>query len=178
MLSQSAAGLQNSINKVSNYYTSLGLELNTKKTKVMIFTKSRKVLQGYSFQLAGASLEITDCYHYLGVKILPSGRFSLAADELCVKARKAWFGISNTIYKDKRMPVARTFQLIDTLVSRVALYAFEFWFPLNLSKKSLKTKQNLLTSWESLNCEAINQFCCSTLQSVHKRSAGWQCLET
>ena len=171
VVSESAVGLQNSITRVSDFYSSLGLQLNIKKTKVMIFNKSGKVLKGYYFQLAGVPLEITESYQYLGVKIRPSGSFSFAADELCAKARKAWFAISNIIYKDKRMPVPRAFQLFDALVSPVALYACEFWFPLNLTKKSLKTKQNLLASWEGLKCETVNQQCSRILLSVHKKAS-------
>ena len=137
----------------------------------MIFTKSGKVLTGYKFILAGQQLDITDCYQYLGVKIRPSGSFSFAADELCAKARRAWFGISNIVYKDKRMPVKRAFQLFDSLVTPVALYGCELWFPLNLPQKSLKTKPNLMASWKSFKCETINQQCCRILLSVHKKAS-------
>ena len=171
VLSESDVGLQNSIDRVNNFYSSLGLEMNIKKTKVMIFNKSGKVLAGYNFSLARVILEITDCYQYLGIKIRPSGTFSFAAEELCSKARRAWFGISNIIYKDKRMPVARAFQLFDSLVTPVALYACELWYPLNLSQKSFKSKPNLLSSWESFKCETVNQLCSRILLSVHKKAS-------
>ena len=97
VVSQSANGLQNSINKVSDFYASLGLKLNIKKTKIMIFNVSGKLLTGYKFTLAGSELEVTDCYQYLGIKIRPSGSFTFAAEELCAKARKAWYSISSII---------------------------------------------------------------------------------
>ena len=93
----------------------------------MIFNKSGKVLTNFHFHLDGNELEITDNYQYLGVKVRPSGTFTFAADELCSKARKAWFSLSSLVYKDKRMPVSRAFKLFDSLVSPVALYACEFW---------------------------------------------------
>ena len=98
--SQSAEGLQCAIDKVHSFYSSIGLQLNTKKTKILIFNKAGRVLTNHCFTLSGVQLEITDCYQYLGIKLRPSGSLTLAADELCAKARKAWFSISNLIYKD------------------------------------------------------------------------------
>ena len=73
--------------------------------------------------MAGIELEVSDSYQYLGLKLRPSGSITAAAEELSAKARRAWFSISSVIYKDKRMPVDRAFQLFDSLVSPVALYA-------------------------------------------------------
>ena len=125
-VSQSAEGLQNVIDKVYSFYTSLGLQLNSKKTKVIIFNKSGKVLNSHKFFLAGAPIEVAESYQYLGVRLRPSGSFTEASAELCSKARRAWFSVSNIIYKDKRIPVNRAFQLFD---SPIALYGSELWFP-------------------------------------------------
>ena len=171
VFSQSAEGLQSAIDKVSAFYASLGLQINKTKTKIIIFNKSGKVLKDYSFFLADARLEIADSYQYLGVRLRPSGSLTLAAAELCSKARKAWFSISNVLYKDKRMPVSRAFQLFDSLVSPVALYACEFWFPNVLPKKSFGDKTNLLSVFDSFKAETINQLLCKLLLSVHKKAS-------
>ena len=169
--SQSAEGLQCAIDKVQCFYSSIGLQLNTKKTKIMIFNKAGRVLTNHCFMLSGVKIEVTDCYQYLGIKLRPSGSLTLAADELCAKARRAWFSISNLVYKDKRMPVSRAFQLFDSLVSSVALYACEFWLPHVLPKKCFTTKTKLLSAWEGLKCETLNQQCCRILLSVHKKTS-------
>ena len=91
-----------SLNKVSVFYSSLGLQLNTKKTKILIFNKAGRVLRGYSFKLASIELELSDSYQYLGLKLRPSGSITAAAEELSAKARRAWFSISCVIYKDKK----------------------------------------------------------------------------
>ena len=169
--SQSAAGLQIAIDKVAIFYSFLGLQLNVKKTKILIFNKAGRVLQDHKFFLAGSQLEVADCYQYLGIKLRPSGSLSFAAEELSKKARKAWYSISNVIYKDKRMSVTRAFQLFDSLVSPVALYGCEFWLPHVLTNKSFNGQANLLSSWESLKCETINQQCSRMLLSVHKKAS-------
>jgi len=42
--------------------------------------------------------------------------------ELHDKAQRAWFGISHTIFKNKRMEPNKIFALFDSLVTPVALY--------------------------------------------------------
>ena len=170
VFSQSAAGLQSAIDKVSSYYASLGLQINKSKTKILIFNKSGKVFKDLRFFLDNIQLEVAESYQYLGVRLRPSGSLTLAAAELCSKARKAWFSISNVLYKDKRMPVSRALQLFDCLVSPVALYACEFWFPNVLPKKAFGDKTNLLSVFDSFKAETINQSACKLLLSVHKKA--------
>ena len=69
------------------------------------------------------------------------------------------------------MPVSRAFQLFDSLVSSVALYGCEFWFPHVLAKKCFTNKTKLLSSWEGLKCETINQQCGRVLLSVHRKTS-------
>ena len=83
-------------------------------------------------------MEITDEYQYLGVKLKPFGSFSLAVQELNDKASRAWFGISNIIFKNKRMKVDWIFGLFDSpLVKPVAMYASPLWLPLIIPNKRL-----------------------------------------
>ena len=114
---------------------------------------------------------MADCHQYLGIKLRPSGSLSFAEEELSKKTRKTWYSISNVIYKDKRMSVTRAFQLFDSLVSPVALYGCEFWFPHVLANKSFNGQEDLLSTWESLKCETINQQCSQILLSVHRKAS-------
>ena len=77
LISESAEGLQNCINKMSTFYENLDLKVNIKKTKVIIFNR-RGVTLGNKFEffLNGERLAVTDCYQYLGLKIRPSGTCS------------------------------------------------------------------------------------------------------
>jgi len=171
VFSQSAEGLQSAIDKVSAFYASLGLKINKSKTKILIFNKSGRVLNNYRFLLSGDQLEVADSYQYLGVRLRPSGSLTLAVAELCNKARKAWFSISNILYQDKRMPVSRALQLFDCLVTPVALYACEFWLPSVLPKKAFGDKTQLLSAFDSFKAETINQMLCKLVLSVHKKAS-------
>ena len=151
LFSQTAEGLQNSINKTKNFYDSLGLKINEKKTKIMVFNKTGLTLRkNNNFLLDGKPLEVTDQYQYLGLKIRPSGSMNFAVDELNVKANKAWFSISKVLYRHKRMEIKKSLQIFDSLVTPVATYGCEFWLPHCVPAKSFKSSDNFLGSLSKL----------------------------
>ena len=147
ILSLSERGLQNAINKMGDFYSSLGLEVNIKKTKVIVFNKSGKLLKNINCYIFGKQIEVVKEYQYLGIKFCPGGSMTLAVEELAWKANKAWFSISSILYKNKRMSVDRAFKIFDSLVTPVALYACEFWLPHILPKKCFESEDNLLNFW-------------------------------
>ena len=68
--------MQNAINKTHEFYKSIGLEVNEKKAKVMIFnSQGRKLanLPEHIFYIGMAVIDVVDAYQYLGIKIKPSG---------------------------------------------------------------------------------------------------------
>ena len=101
-------------------------------------------------------IKVVDRYPYLGINLKPSGSMQYAVSELTDKASRAWYAISNVLYKHKRLPVSRAFQLFDSLIKPIALYGCEFWIPNILPKKSLDSKDALLKFWENLPCEILN----------------------
>merc|ERR1712243_530876 len=91
--------------------------------------------------------------------------------ELHDKVSRAWFGISNIVAKNKRMDVDKIFNIFDSLVSPVALYGCEFWLPLVIPKKCFSNKNNLLSFWEDMVCEKINQKCERLTLSVNNKTS-------
>ena len=78
LCSKTANGLQQCINKMDNFYDSLGLKINIKKTKVIVFNKrGLKMDRNFEFLLNGKIIEITDQYQYLGLKLKPSGSLAV-----------------------------------------------------------------------------------------------------
>ena len=172
LVSTTAKGLQQSITRMHQFYKSMGLEVNIKKTKVMILNKrGRKLDNLFNFKLDGKNLEITNEYQYLGLKLKPSGSFTLAVQELNDKASRAWFGISNVIFKNKRMQIDRIFALFDSLITPVATYGSPFWLPYNIPVKSQETRDGLIDFWEKNKCEIIHQKCARIALSVNKNTS-------
>jgi hypothetical protein len=101
LISESANGLQNCLNKLSDYCETWNLCINIDKTKVMIFNKSGKVIRKNIFRYNDYVLEITNEYKYLGILFKPLGSFTKATELLCKKAKKALFCIYKTLNSDK-----------------------------------------------------------------------------
>ena len=172
LMSQTPSGLQKSIDKMKYFYDSMGLEVNIKKTKVMIMNKrGRKLDNLYQFKLNGKTIEIVDQYQYLGLKLRPSGSMALAVQELHDKASRAWFGISNVIYRNKRMEVDKIFGIFNSLVTPVATYGSPFWLPLTIPKKYLENEKQIMDYWESFKSELLQQKCARVVLSVHKKTS-------
>ena len=171
ILSRSAGGLQTAIDKTFSFYQNLGLELNTTKTKVLIFNNRGLKLNNYQFTAGSSNIEVVDNYQYLGIKLKASGSLQLAVDELFDKANRAWFSISNILYQNKKLAVKKAFKLFDCLIRPILLYACEFWLPFVLQKKAFQNKNNLLKGWENIGGEVLNQKMCRMQLSVHKRAS-------
>ena len=172
MVSETAAGLQNCIDKMHSFYTDLGLEINIKKTKVIIFNKRGTTLEKkFNFCLNGAKLIITDQYQYLGIKLRPSGSLKLSTEELHDKASRAWFGISNTIFKNKRMESDKVFGIFDSLITPIATYASTFWLPFIISKAGFNSIEKLMDTWGIIKAETLNQKCARMFLSVHSKAS-------
>ena len=119
VFSKSAAGLQNTIDRISQHFNLLGLSVNETKTKVVIFNNrgvSLKDNPENTFLLGGARLAVVDEYQYLGLKLKASGSFSYASNELYTKASRAYFSISNVLYTHKKWPIKRALSMFDTIV--------------------------------------------------------------
>ena len=169
LLSSSPVGLQNAINKTHLFYTNLGLQMNAKKTKVLVFNPRGIKIKNENFSVGGVPLEIADEYQYLGIKLKPSGSFKFAVNELFEKANKAWFAISNVLYQHKKLAVRKALQLFDSLIRPICLYAVEFWLPYIIIKKGFDSLSGLLKFWENFQPETLNQKICRMLLSVNKK---------
>ena len=169
LLSKTPAGLQIAIDKTHDFYSDLGLQMNTKKTTVLIFNLRGIKLTDQIFFAGGCPLETVDNYQYLGIKLRPSGTFQFAAGDLFDKANRAWFSISNVLYQHKKLAVTKALQLFDSLIRPIFLYAVEFWLPFIISKKGLDDFNGLMKFWGKFQPEILNQKVCRLLLSVHKK---------
>ena len=169
LLSTSPNGLQNAINKTHEFYSDHELQMNTKKTKVLVFNLRGIKLTDHTFFAGGCPLEIVDNYQYLGIKLRPSGTFQFAVGDLFDKTNRAWFSISNVLYQHKKLAVTKALQLFDSLIRPIFLYAVEFWLPFIINRKGLEDFNGLMKFWEKFQPEILNQKVCRLLLSVHQK---------
>ena len=174
IFSQSAGGLKRAIAITVNYFNNINLSVNFEKSQVMVFNVRGLLLDkdpDHIFQVNGRKLKVVSEYTYLGFKLVPSGSASYGSEELFSKARRSWFAISNLVYRHKRMPTDRAYQIFDQLVASIGLYNCESWLPVIMSKKSFANAQNLFKFWESFKLEKINQSISRMLLGVHRKTS-------
>ena len=125
ILADSAQNMQKALDIFQSYCKTWKLQVNTAKTKIMIFSK-RKLRQHFEFQLDGQIIEIVDLFSYLGLIFKSNGSFSDAKKNLVNQAQKSLY----SIYKIKRnqaVPIDLQLKLFDSMVVPILLYGCEVW---------------------------------------------------
>ncbi len=91
IFADSAEGLQNGLNILSDYCQKWKLTVNKEKTKIMVFRKGgrlpNEILQTHE-------LEITSHFSYLGIVFSTGGSFSQAQTTLSGQARTAIYKLN------------------------------------------------------------------------------------
>ena len=88
ILSETEEALQGKLNNLASYCKTNKLEVNTDKTKTMIFTKSGRLLKN-KFFFNNIKLENVRSYKYLGFIVTPSGEIRSGLEDLRVRALRA-----------------------------------------------------------------------------------------
>ena len=91
LFSDSADGLQEGFNILSEYCDRWKLKINLSKTKVMVFRKGGRLSKELGFRYKGMEIEIVHQFSYLGVVFTSGGSFSNAQATLAGQAQKAIF---------------------------------------------------------------------------------------
>ena len=153
LISETELGLNKCLEKLFRFCTKWEINLNTKKSKILIFNEGGKILRG-EFRFGTQLLEITNHYCYLGIEIKASGSFSMAKEILTEKARKAMMPLISTLFQFK-IPVSDSISLFNSFIRPIALYNAEIWC--QLTKTQLKAlhenKINILNVMLDEKCE-------------------------
>ena len=104
ILSQTATGLQNAINILNNFCNKWKLNVNLKKTKVVVFQKKQRKEQRYKFFLNTNVVDIVNECTYLGIKITSNGKFIDGVEILREKAKFA-MGAFQKRFNLSRLPL-------------------------------------------------------------------------
>ena len=99
--------------------------MNTRKTKVLVFSKG-KIRNIPSFNFNNNDLEVVFSYNYLGVTFNYNGKFRVAQKNLYDKASRAMFGLIAKCHK-LYLPIDLRSELFDSVIKPIALYGAEVW---------------------------------------------------
>lgn len=124
---ESAADLQRKLQTLSDYYEINKLNVNTNKTKIMIFQKGGKRKSCKSFKYRGKCIEIVDEYVYLGTLFHRSGNFSKTVNYFSTKAKIAIGTIWKPLIATKAEGWNSRQKLFDAVVTSTLLYNAGTW---------------------------------------------------
>ena len=124
LMSTSETGLNKCLKNLAVYCETWQLEVNLKKSQVVIFNKSGRKLTNLNFIFQGKTMEVVKSYCYLGIDIYPSGSFRTSIANLMDKARKAIFPLFSTITQFQ-LPCSNGINLFNSLIKPICLYNAE-----------------------------------------------------
>lgn len=124
IMTETAEDLQNALNEFYVYCSQWKLQVNTDKTKVLIFSKGP--LPKNVFYYNKVAIENVKDFKYLGIIFSRTGSFAKAKKHLCEQAQKAMYGVIKKI-RQFNLPVDCQFDLFDKIVVPVLLYGCEIW---------------------------------------------------
>ena len=164
IMSTSPTSLQKSIANLEQYCTKWKLEVNLKKTKIMIFNKQGSLIKKYKFYYRNKIIQNTREYKYLGFTFSCSGSDNIGINILLNQAKKAWYSIQQILCKSIKKNVQTYLHLFDTQVKPVMLYACEIW------ADSIRYEGNITKLLQTNNLEKFHISVLKRLLGVHKKT--------
>ena len=124
VFAKSPESLQRMLLDIENYCNTWFLKINTSKTKVMLFEKSRHT--SYDFYLNNIKLEVVTTFKYLGVYFFKNGNWHRT--QKCI-ANHASYALPNlfSVFNNVEISVTQKCNLSDALVASVLNYSSEIW---------------------------------------------------
>ena len=156
--------LQKCITKLEQYCKKWKLEVNLKKTKVVIFNKQGALMKKYKFFYKKHIIQNTNEYKYLGFTFSCSGSDNKGINILLNQAKKAWYSIQQLLSKSKNKSIKTYIHLFETQVKPIMLYACEAWMD------SLKHEKNINDMLCKNNLENFHICVLKRLLGVHKKT--------
>ena len=157
--------LQSKLDILNDYCEEWCLGINPKKSKVIIFNKSGKLLK-YNFHIGTNTIDCTKNYKYLGITMENSGNFTEARKQLFQTAIKASFKLCRDM--KSATPSIKTFlHLFDHCIKPIALYGCENWGVINITQK--RKELNLYDIFKECESEKINLKFCKYMLRVSKK---------
>ena len=173
LLSDSATGLQNSLNDLLQYCHEWKLDVNLKKTKIVAFHQ-RKSLNS-KFYFGKDVIELVDNYQYLGIIFHKNGNFSVVWKNLYCKATRAYFSLRKHFNIYNQVQVWTLTSLFDSFVVPILTYCSEIWeaFLSPNNRNAATFKNNLFNDNQPL--EKLHIRFCKQVLGKHNKGSSYGC---
>ena len=135
LIADSEQDLQHLVDAVVAHSEQLGLELNCKKTQIMVVTKKNDIPR-CNIHVNGNILQQVDRYNYLGTVITSDGRCLEDIRTRIAMAKVAFSKIKN-ILTNKKMSIETRKRVLRCYIEPVLLYGCEAWTLSSQAEKQL-----------------------------------------
>ena len=135
MLSESNEGLNEMLKILDNYSRQNLIEINTNKTKGMIFNKSGRFYRRV-YKMGNEFISTTNSYKYLGFIFTPSGEIHSGLKDLKDRALRAYYKLKQELGQYFRLHLNTTIFLFNSLIKPILLYSSDFWGCLKMPKNN------------------------------------------
>lgn len=115
------------MNTLIEYCQLNGLEINTTKTKVMVFRKGGRPGRTRVIRCAGEIIQVVDQYQYLGVPFAQSGLFDAASRFFMGRARSALGALWKTLITGRVSSWDSRCRLFHSTVCATLMYGSSVW---------------------------------------------------
>ncbi len=128
LISSSANGLQNALSTLSQFCRDWRMNINTKKTKAIIFQKKHRksTLLKHKFFINGENVEITNSYTYLGVRFSTNGSFKENKTILKEKTRRSFFATRRNL-DFLKLPIDVINKIFNSLYLPILMCGSQVW---------------------------------------------------
>jgi hypothetical protein len=125
LMARSPHDLENQLRILKDFFSNMGKNVNTDKTKVMII-KSNKIPYD-NFVYENKNLEEVTSYKYLGIDIHHELNWNYSIEKRIIGGWKYFYGIGNNCKSVDLWSWDKKKLMFETLVTPVILYGFEVW---------------------------------------------------
>ena len=118
--------LQKSLDRLEHYCNKWGLQVNTEKTKIIVFRKRGGLRNNESWTYKEDNLEVINNFNYLGTVFNYTGNFALNQETLVGKGLKA---LNCLLYNTKKYCLKPKVlcQLFDAFAGSILSFSSEVW---------------------------------------------------
>ena len=158
LISKTTHGLQKLLDALSTFCQYWGIQVNTSKTKVIVFKKGNRRGKDEKWFYDGKEIEVTHTARYLGFLFSSNGLWRQHKLLAVQKANRALIPLLSFYYRHRDLHGKFYRSLYFSLVESVILYGSEIWGVFYKDRDGVDTVSRLLTSLGMLDKPMLKFF--------------------
>lgn len=127
IVAETAGDLQKMLKTLEKFVVGAKMEVNTEKTKIVVFRKGGKMKKNEKWTYRGKDIEVVKDFKYLGFWFSTKNKMGRHIKNVAGRARKAINIVWGIMKRAKIDGLKERLQLMDSMVKAGALYGVEIW---------------------------------------------------